>query len=221
MSASFILLSAVVCISITLCAYFFYSLPFVNSLLRAKGNHFFNTRLAFLTFLFSAFIFTAVETIFLYQEGYSFFALPWPIKGTFFAAVFILVLGVIRLVSGDLLVSAPQYYVEKIFSLESTFEEDSAIFLEIITHCKGKIILDALDKKIIIASLPLSSFEGSNSQQEVIVECTFSESFLKSALVQIVCYPALRGVFIEKTTMNLVLDYFELWYTEKILESLS
>lgn len=189
--------------------------------MRARVNRFFDIRLLVLTMLFYTMAFVAVEILFLYQEGYSFFALSWKIQGVFYTIVFVLMLVAIRLVSGNLVISAPHYYVERTLSLQNSFELDSEIFLELIAQCKGQIILDALDKKIIIASVPLTAFEGSKSVQEVILEFTFSESFLKSALVQIVCYPASRGVFIEKDTMNLVLDYFELWYAEKILKSLS
>ena len=221
MTASFILLSAVLCISIALCAYFFYSIPFVNRILRRKSQQFFDVRLLLVTLLLYALIFVAIESIFLYQEGYSFFDLSWPVKAFFFSSVTILVFGAIRRVAGDLSISAPHYYVEKMIPLYGSFEDDSALFLEIIADLKGEVILDALDKRIIIAKLPLASFEGVSSQQEVMIECTFSESFLKSALVQIVCYPASRGVFIEKKTMSLMLDYLELTYTEKILKSLS
>ena len=198
MTASFILLSAVLCISIALFAYFFYSTPSVNRILRAKSKYLFDMRLLLVTLLLYVFIFVAIESIFLYQESYSFFDLSWPVKVFFFSSVTILVFGVIRLVSGDLLISAPHYYVEKMIHLYGDFEDYSALFLELIADLKGEVIHDALDKKIIIARLPLALLEGINSHQEVIIECTFSESFLKSALVQIVCYPASRGVFIEK-----------------------
>ena len=221
MTASFILLSAVLCISISLFAYLFYSIPSVNRILRAKSQHLFDIRLILITLLLYALIFVAIESIFLYQEGYSFFDFSWPVKAFFFSSVTILVFGAIRLVAGDFLISAPHYYVEKMIPLYGNFESDSALFLELIADFKGEVILDALDKRIIIARLPLASFEGINARQEVMIECTFSESFLKSALVQIVCYPASRGVFIEKKTMGLVLDYLELKYREKILKSLS
>ena len=189
--------------------------------MRIKERQFFDMRLVLVTASFYGVVFAIVESIFLYQEGCSLFALSWRVQALFFSCATILVLGSIRLVTGGLVISAPHYYVEKLVHLQGNFEGDSALFLELIADRKGEIILDALDKKIIIARLPLASFEGINSQQGVMVECTFSESFFKSALVQIVCYPASRGVFIEKTTMNLVLDYLELGYTEKILKSLS
>ncbi len=221
MTAPFIFLSAVLCISIALFAYLFYLIPPVNRMLRKKSQQFFDMRLLLVTLLLYAFIFVAIESIFLYQEGYSFFDFSWQIKGIFFMCVTALVLGAIRFSAGDLSISAPHYYVEKMIPLCGDFESDSVLFLELITDFKGEVVLDALDKKIIIARLPLASFEGFNSQQEVMIECTFSDSFFKSALVQIVCYPASRGVFIEKTTMGLVLDYFELKYREKVLKSLS
>jgi|GEM_PF-2991842 len=219
MTASFVFLSAVLCISIALFSYFFYSIPLVNRILRTKSQQFFDVRLLFVTLLFYTLIFVVIESIFLYQEGYSFFGFSWQIKSVFFTCVTALVLGTIRFSAGDLLISAPHYYVEKLVPLYGNFENDSTLFLELIAGFKGEVVLDALDKKIIIARLPLSSFEGLNSQQEVMIECTFSDSFLKSALVQIVCYPASRGVFIEKKTMSLVLDYFKFAYTEKILKS--
>ena len=221
MTASFILLSAVLCISITLFAYLFYSISFVSRILRTKSQYLFDIRLILITLLLYALIFVAIESIFLYQEGYSFFDLSWPVKASLFSLVTILVIGVIRLVAGGLLISAPQFYVEKMISLYGNFEDDSVLFLEIIVELKGEVILDALDERIIIARLPLASFKDINSWQEVIIECTFSEHFLKNALVQIVCYPASRGVFIEKTTISLVLDYLGLRYTEKIIKSLS
>ncbi len=221
MSVSFIFLSAVVCISITLFAYLFYSIPGINRLLRIKQKQFFDVRLIVLTFSFYVLIFISLELLFLYQESYSFFAFSWPLQITFFTCVTILVLGAIRCASGNISISAPHYFVEKLVPLHEDFENDAALFLEIIADHKGEVILDAPDKKIIIACLPLASFGELNSQQKVMIECTFSESFLKSALVQIVCYPAFRGVFIEKTTMNLMLNYLEFKYIEKILKSLS
>ena len=221
MTASFILLSAVLCIAIALFSYSFYSLPFVSRILRAKEKRFFDLQLLLMTLLFYTLIFAAVEGFFLYQEGYSFFAFSWQVQGFFFCGVTALVLGSIRFSAGDLSISAPHYYVEKLLPLYADFETDSVLLLELIVDLKGELILEALDKKIIISRLPLASFEGINSSQEVMIECTFSERFLKSALVQIVCYPASRGVFIEKTTMNVVLNYLEFRYTEKILKLLS
>ncbi len=221
MTASLIFLFAVLCISIALCAYLFYSIPYVNRVLRTKEKQFFDARLLLITFFFYVIIFTALESIFLYQEGFSLFAVSWQLQSVFFTVVTALVLCALRLSAGNLLISAPQFYVEKVVPLYGDFEEDSALFLELIADFKGEVVLDALDKKIIIARVPLVSFEGSNSSEEVMVECTFSESFLKDTLVQLVCYPASRGVFIEKTTMNRVLEYFEHRYAEKILKSLS
>jgi hypothetical protein len=217
MTASFVPVCAVLCIWISLFSSFFYSIPFINRLVRIKENQFLNVRVLLVTLLLYVFIFVVVESIFLYLEGYSLCALSWPVKTLFFSSVTLLILAAIRFVSGDLLISAPQFYVEKIIRLEGSFEDDSAFFLELFVDCKGEVILEALDKKIIIARLPLTLGEGLNSQQEVMIEFTFSESFLKSALVQIVCYPASRGVFIEKTTMSLLLDNLEARYREKIL----
>lgn len=220
MSAYPLFLAAALCIPITVFAYLFYSIPFLNRLLRTKSAYFFDTRLLLATLLFYGAVFVAVEAAFLYRAKYSFFAYSWAIQGIFLFVVTMFVFGAIHLATRGLSITAPRLHVEKLISLQGPFEDVSALFLEVIGQLEGEVILDSLDQKIIIARVPVFSFGIKNSQQEVILEFSFAPTFFNTVLTQMVCYSASRGVFVEKKAMHFILERVELLYTEKFLESL-
>lgn len=196
----------VLCISIALGSFFLCSVSCFNRWLRIHRRSLFDFSLCAAAAALYLFIFLTLELLALFLGEFSFLQQPLSTLAFMFCAISVLVALSLHLATGGLTIRVSGLYVDKIFSVHGDSMAFGQVVLRTFAACNGELILDTSEKRLVIARLPLSTAQL-HVEGEVMVECSWEMVMQDTLLVQLICYPATRGRFIERGVLQRVLHH--------------
>ena len=186
-------------------AYFFYSIPPVSFLLQNYYRRFFLMTLLIVNILFSALFFLAVDQFFLFFHDNLFSSLPYLDQLLFFALVNSVLFFIIIRCVPFFVIKTELPYEQRIVIFSDGKGDLFAKALQIMESLGASVIFEIPEKNLIIAQTYKQDSLEDDKKGEYILELTFSGRrflFCFKRYVHILCYPAHRGVFVEKEEMK-------------------
>ncbi len=186
-------------------AYFFYSIPPVSFLLQNYYRRFFLMTLLIVHIFFSALFFLAVDRFFLFFHKNSFFSLPCLDQLLFFALTNVTLFFVVVRCIPFFDIKTALFHEERIVVFPDNKDDLFSKALQVMESVGGSIVFEIPEKNLIIAQTHKQGSLQDDVKSEYILELTFSRRrflFWFKRYAHILCYPAHRGVFVEKGEMK-------------------